>query len=63
LQKIHLSLGQTDELIQIYYKWEYKHVTFKVKKLSLSGKKRMELAEAEMPGLMALRAEYKKNNL
>jgi S-adenosylhomocysteine hydrolase len=27
------------------------------------GKKRNELAEAEMPGLMALRAEYKDNNL
>jgi adenosylhomocysteinase len=27
------------------------------------GRKEIELAEAEMPGLMALRAEYKMNNL
>jgi S-adenosylhomocysteine hydrolase len=26
------------------------------------GRKEIELAEAEMPGLMALRAEYKTNN-
>ena len=37
------------------------YVAFKVKDISLSawGRKEIELAEAEMPGLMALRAEYK----
>ena len=37
-------------------------VAFKVKDISLAawGRKEIELAEAEMPGLMALRAEYKK---
>jgi adenosylhomocysteinase len=34
-------------------------VAFKVKDISQPGKKRIELAEAEMPGLMALRSEYK----
>jgi len=36
-------------------------VAFKVKDISLAawGRKEIELAEAEMPGLMALRAEYK----
>jgi adenosylhomocysteinase len=39
-------------------------VAFKVKDLSSSlGKKEIELAEAEMPGLMALRSEYKDNHL
>ena len=39
-------------------------VAFKVKDISLAawGRKEIELAEAEMPGLMALRAEYKTNN-
>jgi adenosylhomocysteinase len=34
---------------------------FKVKDISLAawGRKEIELAEAEMPGLMALRSEYK----
>jgi len=38
------------------------YVPFKVKDLSLAdwGRKEMDLAEAEMPGLMALRAEYKE---
>ncbi|MBT8238952.1 MAG: adenosylhomocysteinase [Croceitalea sp.] len=38
------------------------YVPFKVKDISLSdwGRKEIELAEAEMPGLMALREEYKK---
>ena len=38
------------------------YVAFKVKDISLAawGRKEIELAEAEMPGLMALRAEYKK---
>src|SRR6516164_6599523 len=37
-------------------------VSFKVKDLSLAawGRKEIKLAEAEMPGLMALRAEYGK---
>ena len=37
------------------------YVSFKVKDISLAawGRKEIELAEAEMPGLMALRAEYK----
>ncbi len=37
-------------------------VAYKVKDISLAawGRKEIELAEAEMPGLMALRAEYKK---
>ncbi len=37
------------------------YVAFKVKDISLAawGRKEIELAEAEMPGLMALRAEYK----
>ena len=36
------------------------YVAFKVKDISLAawGRKEIELAEAEMPGLMALRAEY-----
>lgn len=36
------------------------HVAYKVKDISLAewGRKEIELAEAEMPGLMALRAEY-----
>ena len=38
------------------------YVPFKVKDISLAdwGRKEMDLAEAEMPGLMALRAEYKE---
>ncbi len=38
------------------------YVPFKVKDLSLAawGRKEIELAEAEMPGLMSLREEYKK---
>ena len=37
------------------------YVPFKVKDISLAawGRKEMNLAEAEMPGLMALREEYK----
>ena len=37
------------------------YVAFKVKDISLAawGRKEIELAEAEMPGLMALRSEYK----
>ena len=36
------------------------YVAYKVKDISLAawGRKEIELAEAEMPGLMALRAEY-----
>jgi hypothetical protein len=38
------------------------YVAFKVKDISLAAwGKEIELAEAEMPGLMALRAEYKDN--
>ena len=38
-----------------------KYVKYKVKDLSLAdwGRKEIELAESEMPGLMALRQEYK----
>jgi len=38
------------------------YIPFKVKDISLAewGRKEIELAEAEMPGLMALREEYKK---
>lgn len=38
------------------------HVPYKVKDISLAnwGRKEIELAEAEMPGLMALREEYEK---
>src|SRR3970282_2049231 len=38
-----------------------KTLNYKVKDISLAawGRKEIELAEAEMPGLMALRAEYK----
>lgn len=37
------------------------YVAYKVKDISLAewGRKEIELAEAEMPGLMALRNEYK----
>ena len=37
------------------------YIPFKVKDLSLAawGRKEIELAEAEMPGLMSLREEYK----
>ncbi|MCB0301778.1 MAG: adenosylhomocysteinase, partial [Calditrichaeota bacterium] len=37
------------------------YVKFKVKDLSLAewGRKEIELAEAEMPGLMAIREEYR----
>jgi adenosylhomocysteinase len=40
-------------------------VAFKVKDISLAawGRKEIELAEAEMPGLMALRSEYKDEPL
>ena len=36
------------------------YVPYKVKDMSLAewGRKEIQLAEAEMPGLMALRAEY-----
>ena len=39
---------------------ETSYVKFKVKDFSLAqwGRKEIELAEAEMPGLMALRKEY-----
>lgn len=39
---------------------ETSYLKFKVKDLSLApwGRKEIELAEAEMPGLMALRKEY-----
>ena len=38
-----------------------KYIPFKVKDISLAdwGRKEIKLAEAEMPGLMALREEYK----
>ncbi len=41
------------------------YVPYKVKDISLAawGRKEIELAEAEMPGLMALRAEIKMSNL
>jgi adenosylhomocysteinase len=37
-------------------------VAFKVNLSSGLGRKEIELAEAEMPGLMALRSEYKTSN-
>lgn len=39
-----------------------KYIPYKVKDISLAewGRKEMELAEAEMPGLMSLRSEYKE---
>jgi adenosylhomocysteinase len=44
--------------INEYY--NYAFVAFKVKDISLAAwEEEIELAEAEMPGLMALRAEYK----
>ena len=41
------------------------YVPNKVKDISLAawGRKEMELAEAEMPGLMSLREEYKNEQL
>ena len=41
------------------------YVPFKVKDMSLAewGRKEIELAEAEMPGLMSLREEYKELTL
>ena len=41
------------------------YVPNKVKDISLAawGRKEIELAEAEMPGLMSLREEYKNANL
>jgi adenosylhomocysteinase len=48
--------------INEYY--NYAFVAFKVKDISSSlGKKEIELAEAEMPGLMALRSEYDEQPL
>ena len=43
-------------------KTDHKYVAYKVKDISLAdwGRKEIKLAEAEMPGLMALRARYKK---
>jgi adenosylhomocysteinase len=43
--------------INEYY--NYAFVAFKVTSLAAWGRKEIELAEAEMPGLMALRSEYK----
>ena len=41
------------------------YVAYKVKDISLAawGRKEIELAEAEMPGLMSLREEYKNSTL
>ena len=41
------------------------YTKFKVKDISLAdwGRKEIHLAEAEMPGLMSLREEYKGKNL
>ena len=43
-------------------KTDHKYVAYKVKDISLAewGRKEIKLAEAEMPGLMALRDRYKK---
>ena len=40
-----------------------KYIPYKVKDISQAkwGREEIKIAEAEMPGLMALRAEYKKN--
>ncbi|MEE2604948.1 MAG: adenosylhomocysteinase, partial [Bacteroidota bacterium] len=42
---------------------EKKYIPYKVKDISLAdwGRKEIRLAEAEMPGLMALREEYRKS--
>ena len=42
-------------------KTDHKYVAYKVKDISLAewGRKEIKLAEAEMPGLMSLRKEYK----
>ena len=42
-----------------------KYIPYKVKDISLAewGRKEIKLAEAEMPGLMSLRDEYKIQNL
>ena len=46
-------------------KTDNKYVAYKVKDISLAewGRKEIKLAEAEMPGLMALRERFKKENL
>ena len=46
-------------------KTDNKYVAYKVKDISLAewGEKEIRLAEAEMPGLMALRDRFKKINL
>ena len=43
-------------------KTDHKYVAYKVKDISLAdwGRKEIKLAEAEMPGLMALRDRFKK---
>ena len=44
-------------------KTDYKYTAYKVKDISLAewGRKEIKLAEAEMPGLMALREKFKKD--
>ena len=45
-------------------KTDNKYTAYKVKDISLAewGRKEIKLAEAEMPGLMALREKFKKIN-
>ena len=47
-------------MAQVLEKQETKKVNYKVKDISLAewGRKEIKLAEAEMPGLMAIRKEY-----
>ena len=49
-------------MAQVEIKSDIKKLPFKVKDISLAdwGRKEIKLAEAEMPGLMAIREEYSK---
>ncbi len=55
-----LIKSYTTKVIKSYEYIDNTYVPFKVKDTSLAdwGRKEIELAEAEMPGLMALREEY-----
>jgi hypothetical protein len=59
-----LANGRTNYKYTINEYYNYALCGFQSKRHFSSGlgRKEIELAEAEMPGLMALRAEYKMNN-
>jgi adenosylhomocysteinase len=58
-----MANGRTNYKYTINEYYNYALCGFQSKDISLAwGRKEIELAEAEMPGLMALRAEYKENN-